>query len=200
MSETNASLLSTFREYPSATRVLRFLKGHLVTLRLRRLGAQCDRRVIVEGPTPDFWIGGSAHFGHKVMFRTQAIRGAVTVRPNAYLSIGESCFINGGVQIDAWESISIGPHCHIGNNVRIADTPYHEVDEGAGPKVAPIIIGRNVWLAGNVTILPGTVIGDHSVVGAGSIVKGSFPDRSLIAGIPGRKIRDIVASDDYIRP
>lgn len=47
-------------------------------------------------------------------------------------------------------------------------------------KTAPIRIGNNVWIGANCVILRGTVIGDNSVVGAGTVLKGIYPPDSLI--------------------
>lgn len=52
-----------------------------------------------------------------------------------------------------------------------------------------IIVGDGSWLGMNVTILPGTCIGKNCVVAAHSVVKGSFPDYCVIAGVPGRIIK-----------
>ena len=87
----------------------------------------------------------------------------------------------------------------IGESVEIGDMAYHEVDEGHGTAIKPVTIGRNVWIANGARIMPGVTIGDHSVVAAGAVVTKSFPDRCLIAGVPARKIRDVFASDGYVR-
>jgi acetyltransferase-like isoleucine patch superfamily enzyme len=53
-----------------------------------------------------------------------------------------------------------------------------------------VIIGDNVWIGGNATILPGTTIGDNCVIGAGSVVTKSIPHNSLAVGNPARVIRE----------
>lgn len=53
----------------------------------------------------------------------------------------------------------------------------------------PIEFGDNVGLATQVTVLPGTAIGARSFVLSGAVVRGSFPDNSLIAGTPARRLR-----------
>ena len=50
----------------------------------------------------------------------------------------------------------------------------------------PVTIGDNVWLGGNVTILPGVTIGDNCVIGAGSVVVDDIPSDCLAAGNPAR--------------
>ena len=54
-----------------------------------------------------------------------------------------------------------------------------------------IIIGDNVWVCINSTILKGTVIGNNCVVAANSVVKGKFPDNVLIQGNPAVIVREL---------
>ncbi|MBL0564356.1 acyltransferase [Aeromonas veronii] len=61
---------------------------------------------------------------------------------------------------------------------------------------SPIIIGDNVFIGVGTIILPGTIIGCNVVVGAGSVVKGTVPDNSVIAGSPAKIISTI---DEYKR-
>lgn len=55
----------------------------------------------------------------------------------------------------------------------------------------PITIGNNVWIGGNVVVLPGVAIGDNTVIGAGSVVTKDVPDGVLALGNPCRVIRPI---------
>lgn len=52
------------------------------------------------------------------------------------------------------------------------------------PLTAPIEIGKNVWIGMRAAVLKGTSIGDNSVVGLMSVVGGTFPEYSFIAGNP----------------
>ncbi|VBB09400.1 Hypothetical protein LUCI_4690 [Lucifera butyrica] len=52
-----------------------------------------------------------------------------------------------------------------------------------------VAIGPNVWIGEAVTILPGTTIGRGSIIGANSVVCGNIPPYSVVAGVPGRVIR-----------
>ena len=49
---------------------------------------------------------------------------------------------------------------------------------------ALVIIGANVWVGANATILPGVNIGDFSIVAAGAIVTKNVPSGVLVAGNP----------------
>lgn len=52
-------------------------------------------------------------------------------------------------------------------------------------------IGNDVWICGNVTIVPGVKIGDRAVVGAGSVVTKDVPVGCLVAGNPAKVIKRI---------
>lgn len=49
-----------------------------------------------------------------------------------------------------------------------------------------IYIGNNVFVGANVSILPGTIIGDNCIVGAGSVIKGNIPENSIVIGNPAK--------------
>lgn len=60
---------------------------------------------------------------------------------------------------------------------------------------APITIGNDVYLGIRTVILPGVSIGNHCIIGAGSIVSRSIPDNCVAAGVPARVIR---STDEYM--
>jgi acetyltransferase-like isoleucine patch superfamily enzyme len=123
-----------------------------------------------------------------------------TALPSAHLQIGDRVFINQGSSVVAYCQIEIGDDTKIGDFVGIYDTNHHIVDPAHSLKSAPVIIGSNVWLGRGVLVLPGSKIGDHTVVGAGSIVKGDLPPRVLAAGNPAQVVRELDIPDGWRRP
>lgn len=115
-------------------------------------------------------------------------------KKDANITIGDNCRIN-GASIHAKNRISIGNNCVFASGISIMDSNGHEVfskNRTTGEDIPePIVIGNNVWIGLNAVILKGTQIGDNSVVAAGSVIKGVFPNNSIIAGNPARKVRDI---------
>ena len=50
-------------------------------------------------------------------------------------------------------------------------------------------IGAGSWLGAGAVVLPGTRLGRNTVVGAGAVVRGTFPDNAVLAGIPATVVR-----------
>ena len=93
-----------------------------------------------------------------------------------------------------FERIKIGKNCLIAANCQIFDTSGHgtgqterNVNQG---KSKPIIIGDNVWIGTGCIILPGTTIGNNSVISAGSVVRGNVPEGVVYAGNPAQYIKN----------
>lgn len=55
----------------------------------------------------------------------------------------------------------------------------------------PVVIGDNVFIGMNSTILKDTVIGNNCVIGSGSVVRGKIPDNSVAAGNPAKVVMPI---------
>ena len=70
---------------------------------------------------------------------------------------------------------------------------YDDPDTPIGRRVPvnrPVSIGSGSWLGAGAIILPGARIGRNVVVAAGSVVRGDVPDRSVVANIPARVVRE----------
>ncbi|MBG6240267.1 acetyltransferase-like isoleucine patch superfamily enzyme [Mycetocola sp. CAN_C7] len=108
------------------------------------------------------------------------------------ISIGKRVFINSGCRFQDQGGIAIGDDCLIGHNVVIA-TLQHDIAPARRSDLipSPVIIGRNVWLGANVTVLPGVTVGDDAVIGAGSVVTKDVPARTIAVGSPARVVRTI---------
>lgn len=55
-------------------------------------------------------------------------------------------------------------------------------------KIAPVVLGNNVFIGAKTVILPGVVIGDNVVVGAGSVVNTDIPSGEVWGGMPAKYI------------
>jgi acetyltransferase-like isoleucine patch superfamily enzyme len=96
--------------------------------------------------------------------------------------------------INAFLNISIGSECIISDSIYVCDFDHriNRIDtaiRNQGIIKSPVNIGNDVWLGTKVSVLRGSHIGDGSVVGANSVVKGAVPSLSVVAGVPARFIR-----------
>jgi acetyltransferase-like isoleucine patch superfamily enzyme len=109
------------------------------------------------------------------------------------MKIGKNCHLN-------TMSFSTEPYLiEIGDNVAISAGSDLVTHDGAiwcfrgnelkdADVFGKIIIGNNVFVGLNCTILPNTIIGNNCIVGAGSVVRGKFPDDSVIVGNPAKVV------------
>lgn len=111
------------------------------------------------------------------------------------IRIGDGSEMVGPVTLSAVERIEIGPRVLVAANVYVSDHSHGRDDpelpilEQGVAQVAPVAIGEGSWLGQNVVVLPGTTLGRGCVVGANSVVSGTFPDGAVIAGAPARIVR-----------
>lgn len=111
------------------------------------------------------------------------------------LIIGSNTWIGHDALIICSSNIFIGSHCDIAPRVYIG-TGTHIIDvncehvSGRGISL-PISIGNGCWLCANSMILPGTTIGNKSILAAGAVAKGNIPSRELWGGCIAKKIKDL---------
>jgi acetyltransferase-like isoleucine patch superfamily enzyme len=113
----------------------------------------------------------------------------------ARIRVGQRSTIPNTSVIDGRGGLAIGNDCLIGfENVILTST--HESSRldlpirAQGMYQAPVRIGDDVWTGCRVVIVPGVTIGDHAIVGAGSVVTRDVPPWAVVGGVPAKFIRD----------
>ena len=108
------------------------------------------------------------------------------------ITIGEDVFINACCHFQDHGCITIGDGCQIGHNVVFATLNHGLTPEDRKTTYpAPIVLGKNVWIGSNATILQGVTIGDNAVVGAGAVVTKDVAPNTVVGGIPAKFIKAI---------
>lgn len=109
------------------------------------------------------------------------------------IEVGENFYANHNLVILDCAKVKIGDNVFIGPNCGIytACHPTNAEERNAGIEYAkPVTIGNNVWLGGNVCIMPGVTIGDNTVIGAGSVVTKDIPKNVIAVGNPCKPIKN----------
>ncbi len=119
------------------------------------------------------------------------------------VSIGDRCMIGRGSHIVGHFQVEIGDDVHTGPYIYVTDQNHgyedtHEVVHTQWPHDVPVVIGSGCWLGTHVVVLPGTTLGRNVVVGAGAVVRGTFPDFCVIAGVPARIVRRYVRGSGWV--
>ena len=112
------------------------------------------------------------------------------------IEVGENFFANFNLVILDEARVTFGDNVFIAPNCAFytAGHPLDVAQRNAGLEYSlPIRVGNNVWIGGNVCVMPGVTIGDNTVIGAGSVVVHDIPAGVLAAGNPCRVIRQLDA-------
>jgi acetyltransferase-like isoleucine patch superfamily enzyme len=149
-----------------------------------------------------------------VILQTDAIKGiefgsgctigeGTKIRPSGYYGgeLGEGLRVGERSAIGVNSYIGCSGFIHIGDDVIIgpnftAIAENHIFSDNAipiknqGVSRSEIRINSNVWIGCNVTILSGVTIGSGCVIAAGAVVTKSYPENSVIGGVPARLIRE----------
>ena len=120
----------------------------------------------------------------------------VNIEKNALFSGDCSLGDNSGIGINAkifgkvtiGKDVMMGPDCIIyASNHEYSDINIPMNKQGS--KSAPVNIGDDVWIGARVTILPGVLVGSHSVIAAGAVVTHNVPPFAIVGGVPAKVIK-----------
>ena len=118
------------------------------------------------------------------------------------LKVGQNVIMNDMVHIGCANYVEIGDNCVFASRIYVSDHNHGSykgnnqsnileiISERLLDTDKPVIIGKNVWIGEGVAILPGSQIGDNTIIGANSVVRGEIPANSIAVGNPARVIKN----------
>jgi maltose O-acetyltransferase len=110
------------------------------------------------------------------------------------VSVGQGCYIGYQCSFESSASITIHDNVFMAHRVNVV-TATHELGDhsqrAARQLQLPVTIGRGCWLGTDVSVLPGTTIGDGCVIAAGAVVTADCEPDGMYAGVPARRIREL---------
>lgn len=142
---------------------------------------------------------GTITLSQRVQFCMIGFRSTFWTAASGSITIGDRTFLNQGLNVASELKIEIGSDCLIGEHVTIHDTSFHAVSPSRPKNIAPVKIGRNVWIGHRAIILPGVEIGDHAIIGAGAVVSSNISTRCVAVGVPAKVVSNFECEDDWRR-
>lgn len=138
-------------------------------------------------------IGNSFQTGHHVMVREENnIGDNVSIGTSSvvehHVTIGDDVRIHTNAFVPETSILEDG--CWIGPHVVITNALY-PLSPNVKKELTGAVIKRNAKVGANATLLPGVVIGENSLVGAGSVVTKDIPPNKVAAGNPAKVINTI---------
>lgn len=166
----------------------------LCRIRGRRFSAgsnfQLYGRLVVSRP-------GEVVFGNNV--QVFGLTTPLTYAADARIVVGDNVIMD-STKFGCVSEILIGRDCLLAQ-ASIMDTDFHSTradrrSDLAPVRVAAVRLGDNVWVGLNAGILPGTTIGENSVVGFGAVCMRSFPANVIIVGNPAKVASPVPSAEE----
>jgi acetyltransferase-like isoleucine patch superfamily enzyme len=127
--------------------------------------------------------GAEISVGEGTWLRTELGPVHIVAFDGARITLGPLGFLN-GCHLSAKRELRTGHRAWIGVGSRVFDSDQHDLDSEHPEISQAVTIGDCVWVASDVTILRGVTIGEHSVIGACSLVTRDIPPHTLAFGQP----------------
>jgi len=130
-------------------------------------------------------------FGHNCMIRENtSIDRRTVIGTNTVIDgdsiIGKDVSMQTGVYIPTntiiEDHVFLGPYCVLTNDLYMSRKPY---------KLKGPVIREYASIGANATIFPGVEVGEGAVIGAGAVVRGNVPPRTVFVGVPAKKLKEV---------
>lgn len=115
------------------------------------------------------------------------------------LRIGDKTVLGRENTLNCYLDLDIGPRCIVADWVYMCDFDHRTDDvhvpiKDQGIVKTPVRVDEDVWVGVKASVLRGAQVGRGSVIAAHAVVRGTVPPYSVVAGVPGRVVRDRVAA------
>jgi len=154
--------------------------------------------VVAAFPNPPFWsrlkFRALRSLGAQLEWPVHIDRGVWIASPQN-LRAGPGLVLARGTVMTCAGGIEIGSGCLFGYYSFVCSANHTVptfIDEpiySIGHDLAPVRIGDNCWVGAHACVLPGVILGDGCVVGAGTVVPNSAPEGALLVGASARVVR-----------
>lgn len=144
-------------------------------------------RLVMRGPVHRWRIQALKMFGAEIGTGVTVYHG-LKARGAKRISIGARTSIGDDATLDGRGGLTIGKDVNFSSEVQVWTAQHDWTATDFAYVDAPVLIGDRCWLGPRVIVLPGTTIGEGTVVAAGAVARGDLEPFSLYGGIPAKKI------------
>ena len=126
---------------------------------------------------------GNLRLARNILFHNPA---NIRLGKDVFMAYG--CLVMATDIIEIADEVMMGPYCVVvsGNHLRASGSFRYGSDY-----LAPIHIGKGVWLGSHVIVTAGAKIGTGCLIAAGAVVSGEIPCDSMAGGMPARVIKEL---------
>jgi acetyltransferase-like isoleucine patch superfamily enzyme len=130
-------------------------------------------------------LGEKVYLGHDAYLRAYA---------QGSLRVGDGCWIGPKCVINSFGGVTLGRRVGVGPGVKILSSVHAGGEPGTPILDTPlraeeVVVEEGADIGAGAVLLPGTRVGAFAQVGAGAVVTGRVPARSVVAGVPARPLR-----------
>ncbi len=130
-----------------------------------------------------------AHLGQAV-----EVHGRIQFGDPQNTYFGDDIALNDGFFVHGEGKLSIGSHCHLGQQLLIITSNHNIEPAECLPYdkkriLKAVSIGESVWIGDRVVIVPGVTVGEGAVLAAGAVVTADVPPLAIVGGSPATVIR-----------
>lgn len=183
-------------------------RGNRVFSVLNQDFESCNGRIIFNGENNTIFVhevnnGFEVEFtsmhGIAVIGKRLRVKGKIRIGYYSLIMIGDDVSSTNPSYLCSSEQtqILIGDDCMLATNVHVRTDDGHAIYDVETDlrlnKSRDIIIGAHTWIAYASKVYGGSIVGDGSIIGANSFVKGKYPNNCIIVGTPSRIVRRNIA-------
>jgi acetyltransferase-like isoleucine patch superfamily enzyme len=187
------SIIAFLFERVRFERLMAIPYGWVYRMLLRRMGAGAFVSPFIQAVGLDcVSLGDHSRISRNTRLLALKAYGSQSFDPQ--INIGDNVSIGFGCTLSCIKLIEIGHDVTIGDNVYIADSHHEYRDIALGvlqQELLPgqVSIGRGAWVGYGAFLAGNVSLGEHSVVGANSVVTSSVPAYTVVAGVPAKPLK-----------
>lgn len=144
--------------------------------------------------------------GQKINFVFQGGYKLALLGDLSKFTIHSTSHLKSDTVIECSGGVKIGRYFHPGRGLTIFSTNHNyesieSIPYGSTSILKPVIIKDFVWVGANVTIVPGVIIEEGAIIGAGAVVTKNVPKGAVVGGNPATiiKYRNLTLFDELKR-